>query len=109
MTRGSRGKIREFGLFRLILVVLEVQITRGPAGYFHTCQTMLFNSLEFAVFLPIVFLVYWLLRNRGPQNAFLVIASYVFYGWWDWRFLFLIFCQFAGGLPSWLFSRQGKG
>lgn len=53
---------------------------------------MLFNSLDFAVFLPIVFMVYWfLLRNRlNYQNIFLVGASYLFYGWWDWRFLFLI-------------------
>ncbi|MFC2150178.1 MBOAT family O-acyltransferase [Calditrichota bacterium] len=53
---------------------------------------MLFNSLDFAVFLPIVFAVYWLLNRRSlrVQNAFLVLASYVFYGWWDWRFLSLI-------------------
>ena len=54
---------------------------------------MLFNSLAFAVFLPLVFVLYWAL-GRGRvrlQNAFLIVASYVFYGWWDWRFLFLIF------------------
>lgn len=53
---------------------------------------MLFNSIEFAVFLPVVFVIYWLLdsQNIKYQNVFLVIASYVFYGWWDWRFLFLI-------------------
>ena len=54
---------------------------------------MLFNSIEFAIFLPVVFLAYWLLFNRNlrHQNLFLLAASYVFYGWWDWRFLSLIF------------------
>ena len=58
---------------------------------------MLFNSLEFLLFLPTVFAAYWILnhwtdRPRGlqAQNLLLLIASYVFYGWWDWRFLSLI-------------------
>jgi len=52
---------------------------------------MLFNSLEFIVFLPLVFMIYWLLKNKlKTQNIFLVIVSYIFYGWWDWRFLSLI-------------------
>ena len=52
---------------------------------------MLFNSFEFMAFLPIVFLLYWFVfRGRKWQNLLVVIASYVFYGWWDWRFLFLI-------------------
>jgi alginate O-acetyltransferase complex protein AlgI len=53
---------------------------------------MLFNSLEFAIFLPIVFAIYWLLSDSGlkKQNLFLLVVSYVFYGWWDWRFLSLI-------------------
>lgn len=53
---------------------------------------MLFNSLEFAVFLPIVFLLYWFIVNKSikVQNVLLVVASYIFYGWWDWRFLSLI-------------------
>jgi len=52
---------------------------------------MLFNSLDFAIFLPIVFTLYWLLnKNLRLQNLLVVIASYVFYGWWDWRFLSLI-------------------
>ena len=84
---------------------------------------MQFNSLEFAFFLPIVFLLYWFLTpsgTNGPryslfrywhvseqtalriQNAFVLIASYVFYGWWDWRFLLLIaftsFCSWGSGL-----------
>lgn len=52
---------------------------------------MLFNSLEFILFLPIVFLLYWFVFKRLLwQNLFLVAASYVFYGWWDTRFLILI-------------------
>lgn len=52
---------------------------------------MLFNSLEYLIFLPLVFLVYWLLKsNYKNQNILLLIASYVFYGWWDYRFLSLI-------------------
>ena len=53
---------------------------------------MLFNSIEFLIFLPIVFVLYWALnRHRRGQNFLLLLASYVFYGWWDWRFLSLIF------------------
>lgn len=52
---------------------------------------MLFNSFEFLLFLPVVFLLYWFLFKRlKPQNLLILIASYVFYGWWDWRFLSLI-------------------
>ena len=52
---------------------------------------MLFNSLEFAVFLPSVWLVYWAARRHlRLQNLLVVVASYFFYGWWDWRFLVLI-------------------
>ena len=53
---------------------------------------MLFNSIDFALFLPIVFVTYWLLAklNIKWQNLLIVIASYTFYGWWDWRFLSLI-------------------
>ncbi|WP_378187983.1 MBOAT family O-acyltransferase [Aquimarina sp. W85] len=53
---------------------------------------MLFNSLNFFIFLPIVFLAYWLLfKNKlRSQNLFLLVASYFFYGLWDWRFLLLI-------------------
>lgn len=53
---------------------------------------MLFNSIEFAIFLPIVFFLYWFVfqKNLKLQNLFIVIVSYIFYGWWDWRFLFLI-------------------
>lgn len=53
---------------------------------------MLFNSLEFAIFLPVVFALYWVTppRFRTSRNVILLLASYVFYGWWDWRFLSLI-------------------
>jgi len=53
---------------------------------------MLFNSIEFAIFLPLVFAVYWFVVKGSIklQNWFLLTASYVFYGWWDWRFLSLI-------------------
>lgn len=53
---------------------------------------MLFNSLDFAVFIPIVFVLYWFVssKNLKLQNILLVAASYVFYGWWDYRFLALI-------------------
>jgi len=54
---------------------------------------MLFNSIDFAIFLPIVFAFYWFIfsHNLKAQNLFILIASYVFYGWWDWKFLSLIF------------------
>ncbi len=53
---------------------------------------MLFNSIDFAIFLPIVFLLYWFVVNKKGkhQNTLIFIVSYVFYGWWDWRFLSLI-------------------
>ncbi|SDS84511.1 MBOAT family O-acyltransferase [Winogradskyella sediminis] len=53
---------------------------------------MIFNSLDFAIFLPIVFFLYWFVCNKtvARQNVLVVVASYVFYGWWDYRFLALI-------------------
>ncbi len=53
---------------------------------------MLFNSIDFAIFLPIVFILYWFVvhKNLKLQNLLIVGASYLFYGWWDWRFLSLI-------------------
>ena len=53
---------------------------------------MLFNSIDFAIFLPIVFILYWFATNKNLklQNFLIVVASYLFYGWWDWRFLSLI-------------------
>ncbi|MFK8302622.1 MBOAT family O-acyltransferase, partial [Capnocytophaga stomatis] len=54
---------------------------------------MLFNSIDFAIFFPVFFILYWFVVNKGisTQNLLIVVASYVFYGWWDWRFLSLIF------------------
>jgi alginate O-acetyltransferase complex protein AlgI len=59
---------------------------------------MLFNSLDFLLFLPVVFGLYWFVfqGNRRSQNIMLLFASYVFYGWWDWRFLLLL--AFSTGL-----------
>ena len=53
---------------------------------------MFFNSIAFAIFLPIVFFLYWFVFNKtkSTQNALLIIASYYFYSCWDWRFLFLL-------------------
>ena len=72
---------------------------------------MLFNSIQFAIFLPIVFLLYWFVFDRfiskskhqlQLQNIFIVVSSYIFYGWWDWRFLLLIaftsFCSWGSGV-----------
>lgn len=54
---------------------------------------MLFNSIEFLIFLATVFCLYWFViyRNHRTQNILLLVSSYFFYGWWDWRFLFLLF------------------
>ncbi|MGB0998797.1 MAG: MBOAT family O-acyltransferase [Flavobacteriales bacterium] len=53
---------------------------------------MFFNSIDFAIFLPLVFILYWFVtqKNLKLQNVLIVAASYLFYGWWDWRFLSLI-------------------
>jgi D-alanyl-lipoteichoic acid acyltransferase DltB (MBOAT superfamily) len=53
---------------------------------------MFFNSIDFAVFLPVVFILYWFVFNKNlkHQNLLIAVSSYVFYGWWDWRFLSLI-------------------
>lgn len=74
---------------------------------------MIFNSLDYLVFLPIVFLLYWLVfqKNLKLQNLFIVVASYVFYGWWDWHFLILIaftsLCSYLSGLA--INMQQKKG
>ena len=54
---------------------------------------MLFNSIDFAIFFPLVFSAYWLLFNKSYQlqNVLILFASYVFYGLWSWKFLILIF------------------
>jgi alginate O-acetyltransferase complex protein AlgI len=53
---------------------------------------MLFNSINFALFLPIIFILYWFVANKSfkLQNILLVVSSYFFYACWDWRFLFLL-------------------
>lgn len=76
--------------------------TRG-IGAVKVYLIVLFNSFEFLVFLPIVFLLYWFVfKPLRWQNLFVVAASYLFYGWWDWRFLLLIalttFCSFMSGI-----------
>ena len=55
-------------------------------------DTMLFNSLDYALFFPIVFILYWFLTNRNLklQNILLLVASYFFYASWDYRFLVLL-------------------
>ena len=53
---------------------------------------MLFNSIEFAIFLPSIFIIYWFVtKTIKQQNILILLSSYLFYGWWDWRFLSLIF------------------
>jgi alginate O-acetyltransferase complex protein AlgI len=58
---------------------------------------LLFNSFNFLIFLPVVFLLDWFVVQKSLklQNAFLLLASYLFYGWWDWRFLSLIIASSA--------------
>ena len=53
---------------------------------------MFFNSLNFAIFLPIVFILYWFVTNKNLkfQNILILVSSYFFYDCWDWRFLFLL-------------------
>jgi D-alanyl-lipoteichoic acid acyltransferase DltB (MBOAT superfamily) len=53
---------------------------------------MLFNSINFAIFLPVVFVLYWFIVNKNlkTQNLLLLVSSYFFYAFWDWRFLFLL-------------------
>ena len=83
----------------------------GKPGIFKL--TMSFNSLAFIFFLPIVFLLYWqVFRFRRWQNGLVVVASYVFYGWWDWRFLGLIaftsLLSYAGGLLTEHYNGQRR-
>lgn len=75
---------------------------------------MLFNSFAFFIFLPIVFILYWKAfdKNIRLQNIFVIIVSYIFYGWWDWRFLFLIAftsgCSYLDGILIKHYLNQGK-
>lgn len=76
---------------------------------------MLFNSIEFFIFLPLVFLCYWFLldRNLKLQNLFIIIVSYIFYGWWNWKFAFLIAfttgCSFLNGIAIRSYQKKRKG
>jgi len=69
---------------------------------------MLFNSFDFAIFLPVVFAVYWFVlgRNHKAQNIWLLLSSYFFYGWWDPRFLVLI--VFSSAIDYWVGSRLAQ-
>ena len=74
---------------------------------------MLFNSLQFLIFLPIVFILYWFVfKKLRAQNLLVVVVSYIFYGWWDWRFLILIFIttlfSYISGLMINKFREKGK-
>jgi len=68
---------------------------------------MLFNSYQFLIFLPITYLLYWALPRRA-QNALLLAASYLFYGWWDWRFLGLIVISSAVDYAAGLAISSGR-
>lgn len=72
---------------------------------------MLFTSIEFLLFLPLAFIGYWFVFKRlKEQNLFVVVCSYIFYGWWDWRFLILIafttLCSYLSGIL--LEKQEGK-
>ena len=68
---------------------------------------MQFDTYTYALFLPLVFFIYWGLRKHLRwQNLFLLVASYVFYGWWDWRMLSLILLT---SLSTWSTAMLMKG
>ena len=71
---------------------------------------MLFNSFTFMIFLPVVFLLYWFVFKRHNwQNLLILVASYVFYGWWDWRFLVLIAITSLSSFVSGLLIEHYEG
>ena len=70
---------------------------------------MLFNSVQFALFFILLFFVYWSLQKRlKAQNILLVLASWFFYGYWDWRFLFLIIFTSATSYFSGILIEKSK-
>ena len=72
---------------------------------------MLFNSIDFAIFLPVVFILYWFVcaKRLNLQNILLVGASYFFYALWDWRFLSLIvFSTFLDFIVGILLEKERK-
>lgn len=74
---------------------------------------MIFNSIEFAIFLIIVFLLYWFVfnRNKTTRNIFIIVVSYIFYGWWSYKFLLLIaltsFLSWGSGLLITKYRNRG--
>ena len=71
---------------------------------------MLFNSFTFMIFLPVVFLLYWFVFKRLRwQNLLILVASYTFYGWWDWRFLILIVITSLSSFSSGLLIKHFEG
>ena len=69
---------------------------------------MLFNSVTFFVFLTVVFSLYWIVKSVRAQNVVLLLASYVFYGWWDWRFCLLLMLMTFGSYWSCCSLRHTK-
>lgn len=72
---------------------------------------MLFSSIEYIIFFPIVFLLYWMLcqRSKDLQNGLIVIASLIFYGWWDWRFVgLLLFTAFSTFIAGWWMQKEAQ-
>ena len=75
---------------------------------------MVFTSYIFAAFLPVVFCLYWFVfgKSRRLQNLLVVAASYVFYGWWSWKYLILIaftsLCSWGAGILADRFRSRGK-
>ena len=70
---------------------------------------MQFDTYTYALFLPLVFFIYWGLRRHLKwQNLFLLVASYVFYGWWDWKMLGLIVLTSASTFGTALMMRGDR-
>lgn len=72
---------------------------------------MTFQSLEYLVFLPVVFILYWTVcrSSKALQNGLVVAAGLVFYGWWDWRFLgLLLLTAFSTFIAGWWMGQTGE-
>jgi alginate O-acetyltransferase complex protein AlgI len=68
---------------------VRARASNGAGDCLRAIRTMLFDTPIYFLFLTVVVLIYWRLTHRA-QNIFLLLASYIFYGWWDWRFLGLM-------------------
>ena len=71
----------------------EWLISLSAVSLTSSSQQMLFNSVTFLLFFTVFFILYWAVNNKlnvTARNAFTIVSSYLFYGWWDWRFLSLI-------------------